>query len=286
MKEDNERLMNFILIDGSYYIFYRYYALLVWWKHVHKENEISKENTEKTPYYKNAEFLEKFKKTFSSKIMELENKLKLKDALKKDTIKIVARDCPRDLIWRKKYYSIYKDNRDSDFMGKDFFKMVYDEKLFEKTGIKTVLKYPELEADDCIAITTKYILSKYSDAKIWIIASDMDYLQLASEKVTIINLKYKDISKSAGATNKGPECDKFCKIICGDVSDNIGGVFEKCGKKTAIKLYENKSLFYEKLNKSQIYKDKYELNKKLIDFDEIPEYLVEGFTNNLTLLKI
>ena len=54
-----------------------------------------------------------------------------------------------------------------------------------------------LEADDCIAITVKYIFVKiWDDAKIWIIASDMDYLQIASNKVKIYNLKYKDITES------------------------------------------------------------------------------------------
>lgn len=268
--------MNFILIDGSYYIFYRYYALLVWWRHTHKGEELNQENKP----YENEEFIEKFKKTFSSKIVELDKKLKLKN-----TIKIVAKDCPRSSIWRRALYSRYKENRDTntDFLGKEFFKMVYNDELFEKTGIKTVLKYPELEADDCIAITTKHLLSKFPDANIWIIASDMDYLQLASDKVTIINLKYQDISKSTHATKKGSECDKFCKIICGEKSDNIEGVFEKCGQKTAIKLYEDKELFCKKLEKSYIYREKYELNKKLIDFNEIPKYLVDKFKESILL---
>lgn len=255
--------MNFILIDGSYYIFYRYYALSVWWKHSHKDVELDIN----TP-----EFIEKFKKTFSSKIAELDKKLKIKNS-----IKMVARDCPRNTIWRNSIYPSYKENRNTDFIGKEFFKMVYTERLFENSGIETILSYPELEADDCIAITTKHILSKFPDATIWIIASDMDYLQLASDNVNIINLKYQIISN----TKKGSECDKFCKIICGDKSDNIQGVFEKCGLKTAIKLFENKDLFYKKLNKSSIYREKYELNKKLVDFNEIPIHLIEGFMRDV-----
>ena len=53
---------NFILIDGSYFIFYRYYALLNWWKH-------SKQETE--PSLNNKEFMDKFENIFVDKIKEL-----------------------------------------------------------------------------------------------------------------------------------------------------------------------------------------------------------------------
>jgi 5'-3' exonuclease len=264
--------MNFVLIDGSYYIFYRYYALLVWWKHSHKDLELNEQHKP----FENQEFIDKFKKTFATKINEIDKKLNLKN-----TIKMVARDCSRDTIWRKSIYNGYKENRNTDFLGKEFFKMVYNEHLFENSGVNTILHYPELEADDCIAITTKHIRSRFPDANIWIIASDMDYLQLASEKVSIINLKYQDISKSTHATKRGADCDKFCKIVCGDKSDNIQGIFEKCGIKTAIKLFENSELFYKKLNQSSEYLDKYELNKKLIDFNEIPHHLIQGFKQQI-----
>ena len=51
--------MNFILIDGSYYIFYRYYALEMWWKHAKKD-----ENQENILQSESPEFIEKFQKTF------------------------------------------------------------------------------------------------------------------------------------------------------------------------------------------------------------------------------
>ena len=54
---------NFLLIDGSYFVFFRYYALLNWFKLAKKEQIIDKEH----PPYENIEFVEKFKKTFVSK---------------------------------------------------------------------------------------------------------------------------------------------------------------------------------------------------------------------------
>jgi 5'-3' exonuclease len=75
------------------------------------------------------------------------------------------------------------------------------------------------------------------------------------------------------------EADKnlFYKIVLGDKSDNISPVFKKCGPKTCEKYYENKDLFLEALNKENGAKEKYELNKKIISFDEIPENFVDKF---------
>ena len=46
--------MNFILIDGSYYIFYRYHALRIWWGLAKKEGETD-------DYCNNPRFIEKFR---------------------------------------------------------------------------------------------------------------------------------------------------------------------------------------------------------------------------------
>ena len=75
-----------------------------------------------------------------------------------------------------------------------------------------------------------------------------------------------------------PEADKnlFYKIVLGDKSDNILPIFKKCGPKTCEKYYENKDLFLEALTKDEEARKKYELNKKLVDFNEIPENLVNG----------
>ena len=75
-------------------------------------------------------------------------------------------------------------------------------------------------------------------------------------------------------------CDLFCKILTGDISDNIPSVFPKCGPKTAIKYFENRELLEKKLQESETYRTTYELNKKIIDFNNIPEELVEEFMNN------
>jgi 5'-3' exonuclease len=134
-----------------------------------------------------------------------------------------------------------------------------------------------LEADDCIAISVKYILEKYPQSKIYIITSDKDYLQLAEERVELYNLAYKKLTdqKSSSGDSK---CDLFCKIVMGDPSDNIKSVLQKCGPKTALKCYENPEYFEERLKKENAY-EIYNLNKKLVDFNEIPTDLLDEFIN-------
>ena len=57
---DIENKKNIILIDLSYFIFYRYYALVQWWKLAKPDNELGNP-------IENLEFVEKFKKHFTKK---------------------------------------------------------------------------------------------------------------------------------------------------------------------------------------------------------------------------
>ena len=246
--------INYILIDGSYFVFYRYYALLAWWK-LAKQDE-----TIEIPI-DNEEFVEKFKKTFKDKITEIPKKLKLKD------YKIlVALDCPRKEIWRNDYYPDYKANRvyDDTFMGGPFFEIGIS--IFQDELKLPILKQDRLEADDCIALYVKS-LSEFNSINI--IANDMDYMQLDNgENINIINLKYKYLRESKTASGNS-ECDLFCKTVIGDKSDNIPGIFKKCGLKTALKYFNDRNAFEKQLDKENA-RSAYELNQLIIDFNNIP----------------
>ena len=125
-------------------------------------------------------FVEKYRKTFVSKIKEMPKKLKLKNPDK--AIIMVGKDCPREDIWRSKNFKDYKGNRDySNFEGRPLFNLAYKENLFEQGGASIVMKHPQLEADDCIAITARHICATRSpeDTIVTIITSDTDYLQIA-----------------------------------------------------------------------------------------------------------
>ena len=266
----------FILIDTSYWIFYRYFALLQWWKHAKPDNPLGEDP------YKNEEFVEKFVKTFTESLENFKKKQKLHKQRGKPvrpcTI-IACRDCPRKEIWRNALYNKYKETRDKDdsFMGGPFFKLVYqnNNELLFKAGVNHVLKFPNLEGDDIVAICKKQIRLKYCEAPIIILANDHDYLQLLDDYSEIINFQQKNLRE---AKKVFPEADKnlFYKIVLGDKSDNILPVFKKCGPKTCEKYYDNNKLFLEALTKEEGTKEKYELNKKLVSFDEIPEKLVNA----------
>lgn len=263
----------FIFVDGSYYCFYRYFALLQWWKNAYPEEPLDDP-------YQNDKFVEKFKKTFVENLQQIPKKLKIhKDPNK--PIMIVGKDCKRENIWRNELFSEYKANRVQDgFMGGPFFKLAYEDKLFEEGGIKAILKHPRLEADDCIAISVKYLLNKYPECKIFIITSDRDYLQLNADNVNLYTLTYKNLADGKTATGNA-EDDLRIKILMGDTSDNIPSVFPKCGLKTAQKCLDDEEFFKKKMADNQSYYKQYELNEKLINFDKIPSELVDEFLQTI-----
>jgi 5'-3' exonuclease len=268
----------FIFIDGSYYNFYRYHSLLTWWKNAFPEDSECLLDP-----YKNPLFLEKFKKTFVKNIKDLQKNLKINKSI--EPIIVVGKDCKRQDIWRTKMFPEYKGTRangsEDGFMGGPFFKMVYEEKLFLDAGASCILKHPHLEADDCIAISVKHILSKYPDSTVYIITSDKDYLQLAEPRIHLYNLAFKKLTDQKSSTND-PKCDLFCKIVMGDPSDNIAAVFPKCGPKTALKYFNDNQLFQTKLNSSPEFQKKYQLNSTLVDFNNIPQELVDEFMSNFS----
>jgi 5'-3' exonuclease len=261
----------FIFVDGSYYNFYRYYALMQWWKNAYPEEPLEDP-------YKNEKFVEKFKKTHFDNLKQMPKKLKINKDI--NPILIVGKDCKRENIWRNELFPNYKANRangqEDGFMGGPFFKMAYEEELFQKGGAKAILKHPKLEADDCIAISVKHLINKYPNCHIYIITSDRDYLQLNANNVDLYNLAYKNIADNKSSTGN-PKDDLEIKIIMGDISDNIPAVFPKCGPKTAQKCIEDEEFFKKKMSNNPEYYAQYELNKKLVDFNNIPEYLVEEF---------
>jgi 5'-3' exonuclease len=266
----------FIFIDGSYFCFYRYHSLLTWWKNAYPEEKDVLQDP-----YQNEKFVDKFKKTFIDNVQKIPKSLKLDKSI--NPIIIIGKDCKRENIWRNELFPNYKGNRtngpEDGFMGGPFFKMTYDEKLFIQGGARTILTHPKLEADDCIAITVKHLLNTYPMCNIYIITSDKDYLQLAEERVQLYNLAFKKLTEQKSCTGDS-SCDLFCKILTGDTSDNIPSVFPKCGPKTAIKYFENRDLLEKKLHESEIYRNAYKLNKTIIDFNNIPEELVQEFMNS------
>ena len=262
----------FIFVDGSYYCFYRYCALLQWWKNAKPTEKLDNP-------YSNATFIEKFTKTFIDNLHQMPKKLKIHKDSK--PILIVGKDCKRSDIWRNAIFKQYKANRPrTDDSIPKFFKMVYDKNLFEKGGSQSIIQHSALEADDCIAISVKYLLNKYPYCNIYIITSDHDYLQLHKPNVSIYTLSYQNLSGKKTSTGNGLD-DLRVKIIMGDKSDNIPSVFPKCGLKTALKCIHNEEYFKKKMNNNQSYYDQLKLNEELISFDKIPLHYTKEFITTI-----
>jgi len=264
---------SFLFIDGSYFCFHRFHSIMRWWKSAYPEIPITDPIT-------NEIFVEKFKKTFVDNLKKLTKNLNLPTTSPTESstqIMIVVKDYKREAIWRQIFYNEYKANRNKDKnknIEGPFFAMVYKEGLFQQGGARAIVSHPNLEADDCIAISVKHILQTIPNATITIVTSDKDYLQLAGPNVNIFNLAYKNIAEATLGGNA--EADLFCKIVMGDPSDNITSVLQKCGPKTALKCFHDKTYFEERMKKENAY-EKYELNKKIIDFNCIPQNLIEEF---------
>jgi 5'-3' exonuclease len=215
----------------------------------------------------NTAFIEKFDKLFEDNL----EKLRKKHGIQYDNV-VFCKDCMRDHIWRYKHYANYKKSRDerlTTFNG-DIFKYCYNTvipKLEETLGVQSCEHYCS-EADDIIAVFKRHIHSQHPDTKIVIVTNDNDYLQLIDDNTLLVNMKNLDLKERLHQT---PLIYLKMKIILGDKSDNITSVFPKCGEKKAQLMAENDELLEEKLSKNPEYRDKYNLNKLLIDTTCIPD---------------
>lgn len=250
-----------IFVDGSYYIFHRFHSLKTWWKNAFPEDPLDDP-------INNSTFVEKFKKTFSDKLKEIPKKLNMDKTL--TPVMFIGKDCKQDTIWRMKLYKDYKGTRPSNHQISPFFEIAYQ--IVEQEGSIKKLSFPELEADDCIALAVNRLKDKFD---IYIITSDRDYLQLDDQYVHIYDLAFKDVAKKKSSFGN-KEADLFCKIVMGDSSDNITSVLKKCGPKTAVKCFEDRAYFEKRLLEEDAY-EKFELNKTLVDFACIPEELSTPF---------
>jgi len=177
----------------------------------------------------------------------------------------------------------------------------FTEFLQEKTNC-SVLRHPEAEADDMIA----RFIHLHPDDEHFIISTDSDYHQLISEKVSQFNGVTNELIKLDGYYNdKGkliidkktkepkllddPEYILFKKIIRGDAGDNVFSAFpgvREIGTKTKVGIreaFEDRNSQGFKWNNFMLQrwtdhdnvehrvKDKYELNKILIDLKAQPQ---------------
>jgi 5'-3' exonuclease len=273
-------MKNYILIDASYMAFYRFFATLHWFKLAKKEEY---EKTQKIKLYnwsKNEIFMEKYKKIFLGSL----EKLFGVSVLRESNI-IFCCDSEKGEFWRTKIYKEYKGCRVDLSLKTNFkpvFKLTFDKiipNLIKKNEYNfNIIKINEIEADDIIAIFCK----KYKNNKIIILSCDDDFTQLLNDNIAIIDFR---IKKKKYLSKKESKLLLKQKIIKGDCSDNIPSIFPKDRKllnlKERKKILEDKEYLYKFLYQNPLAAHQYNINKKLIDFNYIPNNVKKIILMNL-----
>jgi 5'-3' exonuclease len=129
-----------------------------------------------------------------------------------------------------------------------------------------------MEADDLIALATRYIRHKRPNHIVYIISGDNDFLQLGYKNLYIADYKKKDLIHLS--REEAREALRQ-KIVSGDCSDNIPSIFLKSPKvnnKIKQKVKESKEEMKLFLYENEEARNQYEKNKKVISFRYIPHH--------------
>jgi len=251
---------NIVLVDASYYVFYRFFATTKWF------------NMQKNVADKDLDFTKAFLKHIQADI----NKITKKFKTDKSNI-VFCEDCPRSKIWRNDIFKDYKATRQ---LNQNFDQTVFStfsEFIIDNNFKKISLD--RLEADDIVYIVHNKI--KKNAKKITIITNDNDYLQLLTDNTDIINMQFKNL-KSRTNFETGT-ANLFYKSIIGDKSDNISKLSNTINKDLAMKISNyTENEIKEFLLERNLY-DKFLFNLKLISFQYIPDVYIETFDNIYTI---
>lgn len=182
--------------------------------------------------------------------------------------------------WRKDIFEHYKAHRKkareaSDTDWESFFDIVntVTTEIQECIPWKTI-HVEKAEADDIIAV----LAMKYGDLPTLIISSDKDYKQLHYKKGVA---QYSPIMKK-WITTDDPKKELVELILTGDPGDGIPNIRSDAdsivtGKRQNPISQKFKDEFHS--NPGRIYRDykeRYDLNEKLIDFTKIPEHIQQA----------
>ena len=114
-------MTNLLIVDLSYFLFYRFFATRVWFSKAHPEIP----TPDDFDFSSNVIFMEKIEKLIMDNIASYLRKFKVLSS----NIHLV-KDCPRTDIWRTYLYPEYKKNREehytkTNFQGGKVFKKCY-----------------------------------------------------------------------------------------------------------------------------------------------------------------
>lgn len=257
-----------ILIDTSYFIFYRYYSTLKWYQFRNKEIDYTKIDQDET-------FMNAFKKHILDDLQKV-----CKNWKSKLSQIVFCCDCSREDIWRNEYTTMYKATRvpNPTFNSNIFFKFYeYIEENEKEWGFHKVC-VDHLEADDIAYLVKMHLQKKNWPNKTVIITNDNDYLQMLDENTSIFNMNGKGNDLSSRSCGN-PKIDLKVKLIMGDKSDNILPIHPGIGPKTAMKLAQLNDVDFDSYLVTKNCKEVYERNKHIVDLSMIPDEHVQAYYN-------
>lgn len=262
-----------LFVDGSYYVFHRYFATLRWFSMQHFEN-LSKEDQSARiqSLDTDASFLEAFFKHLKQDIKKWQKKWRVPHG----NI-VFGFDCSRGNIWRHAHCDGYKKTRvaSESFNGGIFVQFYQWFKANKEALGMECVEMDSLEADDVIYLAVQTMQGLDCDTEIIVMTNDNDYLQMRGDRIQLINAQFHDIVERSSIGT--PEEDLLAKIIMGDVSDNIPPVAPKIGQVTARKLAQQGREAVEDWAHQKGCMDRFQSNERLISFAHIPTSLVEQF---------
>ena len=289
--------VGYVFFDISYILFWKYFGVMSYYTRF-KDGDVNEEDFLKTFTKSLDKFFKTMKKVFPTD----------------EYIWVIGKDTPRKSIWRVNVQESYKSNRDNDTNNKNrcylstcFSRFWSDDSYFktmQHVYNMILLTVDTLEADDVIGLFVKQVKQGNPNVPCYIIASDHDYIQLKKYNNTYIydmrtttGVKSLPFEKDISHKYSQNVINNFVlyKSLVGDKSDNIPSVHMQLKKKDAqakqmtatsvTRLINSHKgdvthimdiLGYDENKNAKI---QYERNKKLIDFEEIPENLKANFMN-------
>lgn len=229
-----------LLVDTSFWLYYRFFALRIWYKRAYPDIVGNNPNFNmEHNWFEDEIFMAKYQTLFINNIKTICKKYKTV------LLNVVfCIDCSHKDMWRLENYKDYKGTRLNSHLKNEFnsynlfsyIKKIYLPQLQLLYGVKIIYNN-KCEADDIIGHFAPYLINN-AFSRVVLLANDNDYLQICTDKIFMINgngvpndntvINNTLLANTNVAGNTMVDNISFCgekylikKILIGDTSDNI-----------------------------------------------------------------
>jgi 5'-3' exonuclease len=222
-----------LLVDTSFWLYYRFFALRNWYKRAYPDIVGNNPNFNlEHNWFEDVIFMNKYQKLFIDNIKTICKKYK---TLLTNVVFCI--DCSHKDMWRLEDYKDYKGTRLDSHLRNEFnsynlfsyIKKTYLPQLQLLYGVKIIYNH-KCEADDIIGHFAPYLINN-GFSKVLLLANDNDYLQICNNKIYMINGNGQPNENSFNENTTICIGEQYLikKILIGDTSDNIKCCCAKTG---------------------------------------------------------